>query len=79
MPRRALDIGCAVGRSTFELARIVDEAIGIDFSKTFIDACNTLKKDGSMGYTITSEGCLFTEHTAVIPKDIVSRISFQNK
>ena len=35
---RALDIGCAVGRSTFELANLADEAIGVDFSEAFIDA-----------------------------------------
>ena len=29
---RALDLGCAVGRSTFELARWSQEAVGIDSS-----------------------------------------------
>ena len=35
---RALDLGCAVGRSTFELARHCAEVIGIDYSHTFIEA-----------------------------------------
>lgn len=30
-PRRALDVGCAVGRACFELARDFDEVVGIDF------------------------------------------------
>lgn len=34
---RALDLGCAVGRSTFELAREYGEVVGIDISQTFID------------------------------------------
>ncbi|HKI69833.1 MAG TPA: methyltransferase domain-containing protein, partial [Verrucomicrobiae bacterium] len=32
---RALDLGCAVGRSSFELARHCAEVIGIDFSHRF--------------------------------------------
>lgn len=35
---RALDLGCAVGRSTFEMAREFKEVIGIDISQTFIDS-----------------------------------------
>ncbi|MEM7601679.1 MAG: methyltransferase type 12, partial [Verrucomicrobiota bacterium] len=29
---RALDLGCAVGRSSFELSKLAEEVIGIDFS-----------------------------------------------
>jgi hypothetical protein len=43
VPSRALDIGCAVGRSSFELARGVKEVVGIDFSASFVRACNDLK------------------------------------
>jgi len=35
---RALDLGCAVGRSSFELARHAREVIGIDLSRRFIQA-----------------------------------------
>ena len=45
---RALDLGCAVGRSTFELARRFEEVIGIDFSQAFIDAGNRMKRLGNM-------------------------------
>jgi hypothetical protein len=31
---RALDLGCAVGRSSFELARSFGEVVGVDLSKT---------------------------------------------
>ncbi len=39
---RALDVGCAVGRSTFELAGLADEVIGVDFSEAFIGAASRL-------------------------------------
>jgi putative 4-mercaptohistidine N1-methyltranferase len=43
---RALDLGCSVGRSSFELARQCSEVVGIDYSQAFIDAANRLKQDG---------------------------------
>jgi 2-polyprenyl-3-methyl-5-hydroxy-6-metoxy-1,4-benzoquinol methylase len=39
---RALDIGCAVGRTTIELASHFDEVIGIDLSNAFIGAANNV-------------------------------------
>ncbi|NDC01228.1 MAG: methyltransferase domain-containing protein, partial [Verrucomicrobia bacterium] len=46
--RRALDLGCAVGRSSFELAAKVPEVIAIDFSRAFIRAARKLAKNGSL-------------------------------
>jgi SAM-dependent methyltransferase len=43
---RALDLGCAVGRSTFELARIARTVIGIDLSQRFIAAARQIKQTG---------------------------------
>ena len=34
----ALDVGCAVGGATFELARCFQNALGIDYSHAFVDA-----------------------------------------
>ena len=42
--RRALDLGCAVGRSSFELSKFSDEVIGIDFSGPFIAAAEKLER-----------------------------------
>ena len=36
--------GCAVGRASFELARDYDEVIGVDLSRAFIDAAETLRR-----------------------------------
>ncbi|MCH1510615.1 MAG: methyltransferase domain-containing protein, partial [Akkermansiaceae bacterium] len=42
--KRALDVGCAVGRSTLEMSRSADEVIGIDFSKAFIATAEKVRK-----------------------------------
>ena len=72
VPSRALDIGCAVGRSSFELARRVDEVVGIDYSQAFVDVCNELKDRGSMPYDVVTEGDLRKSLTARIDPVIVS-------
>jgi putative 4-mercaptohistidine N1-methyltranferase len=54
----ALDLGCASGRSTFELARIFDHVTGIDFSARFIGQGVQLVKHGILRYTLTEEGDL---------------------
>ena len=55
---RALDIGCSVGRATFELAKYFDHVDGIDFSARFIQQACTLIEQGEKRYTICSEGDL---------------------
>ena len=57
---RALDLGCAVGRSTFELARYYKEVIGIDYSHAFIEAANALQRHGSCLASRQDEGPLST-------------------
>ncbi len=75
---RALDIGCSVGRSTFELARYCTEVIGIDFSKAFIDAANELKEHGSVDYYRPWEGHISLRSIAAVPEEIDrNRVSFE--
>src|SRR5271155_1458317 len=40
---RALDLGCAVGRASFELGRDFDEVVGIDFSARFVAAAEHMR------------------------------------
>jgi len=76
---RALDLGCAVGRSTFELARHCAEVIGIDYSRRFIEVAARLASDGAFPYERTDEGMLTTKLLARVPADIArSRASFEH-
>jgi len=57
---RALDIGCAVGRSSFELARFCPEVIGIDLSDRFIETAQDIARDGAVNGLRIDEGELQT-------------------
>ena len=54
--RTALDLGCATGRATFELARHFDKVTGIDFSARFIGLGVQLAEQGRLRYTLVDEG-----------------------
>jgi 5-histidylcysteine sulfoxide synthase/putative 4-mercaptohistidine N1-methyltranferase len=53
---KALDLGCAVGRASFELAKSFDKVTGIDFSARLINLGVQLKEQGVIRYTIADEG-----------------------
>lgn len=55
---KALDIGCAVGRASFELARQFDQVTGVDFSARLINLGVQMAQKGVVRYTITDEGDL---------------------
>lgn len=75
---RALDLGCAVGGASFELARTVSEVIGIDLSESFIHTANRLKKDGKISMLRKEEGEIVTPLTLLLDDAIdKSRIQFQ--
>jgi putative 4-mercaptohistidine N1-methyltranferase len=67
---RGLDLGCAVGRSTFEMVRNCDEVIGIDFSHAFIRAAEALRLGETLGYDRLEEGALRTRLRARKPEGI---------
>lgn len=74
---RGLDLGCAVGRSTYEMSRNCDHVIGLDYSHAFIDAACRLKNDGTMPYTRRDEGNLRKDLTVTLPQGLeCSRIEF---
>lgn len=54
--RKALDLGCATGRATFELARHFDKVTGIDFSARFINLGVQLASGDTLRYTLADEG-----------------------
>lgn len=70
---RALDLGCAVGRASFELARFCDPVLGVDYSRRFIEAADCLKRDGSLPFRYVEEGTLTSSATAAVPPEIDRR------
>lgn len=64
---KALDLGCAVGRSTFELATHFEKVDGLDFSARFISAAVELQTTGIKRFTAPVEGEIveFKEATLV--------------
>jgi putative 4-mercaptohistidine N1-methyltranferase len=67
---RALDLGCAVGRASFELARHCAEVIGIDSSQSFIRAALELRRHGKIHFDRIEEGVLTTRCVAEVPAEI---------
>jgi 5-histidylcysteine sulfoxide synthase/putative 4-mercaptohistidine N1-methyltranferase len=53
---RALDLGCATGRASFELARHFAQVTGIDFSARFISLGAQMAEHGRLRYTLVEEG-----------------------
>lgn len=75
---RALDLGCSVGRSTFELARYAREVIGIDLSRRFIAASQQIRETGEIQIQRLVEGNLTLTLTRHLPAEISrSRCRFQ--
>lgn len=64
--RRALDLGCAVGRATFELAKNFEHVTGIDFSARFIRVALQLKEKGNIHYELIEEGEIVSYHEATL-------------
>lgn len=67
---RALDLGCAVARSSFELARSFSEVVGIDYSEEFIRVANVLKQEGHLTYRRRETGRHSSELLASVNADI---------
>lgn len=74
---KALDLGCAVGRSSFELARFCKKVIAIDNSKQFIEAALLIQRTGKIDYEIIEEGARIARRTAFLPEGIdPKRVNF---
>ena len=58
----ALDLGCATGRASFELAKTFDKVCGIDFSARFVQVGVELQKNNVVGYYQNGEGGLKTRY-----------------
>lgn len=53
---KVMEVGCSVGRASFEMAHYFDSVLGLDFSARFIRIADQLKTQGHVLYTIPVEG-----------------------
>lgn len=75
---RALDLGCAVGRSAFELSALCQEVVAIDFSQTFIEAARSLAAGGTMAYRRLDEAGMSSDLVARVPPSLPrDRVRFE--
>ncbi len=77
---KALDLGCATGRATYELAKEFDAVEGIDFSVRFIQVGSKLKEEGYIAFASKEEGNLIVNKKVTIEQlgyeKIKERVSF---
>lgn len=66
----ALDLGCAVGRSSFELSRYFQRVVGVDNSQSFINAARHLQKHGKLEYSLHEEGAQTARRIASLPTGV---------
>jgi len=76
--KRALDIGAAVGRSSYVLSEVAEEVIGIDFSQAFVNAAEELKQNQKQKISRLIEGNIRDEITISRPESgNPDRITYQ--
>jgi len=74
---RTLDLGCAVGRSAYELSRHSRDTMGIDFSNSFVRAATSIAQ-GPLPYQRLDEAHRKTALLALLPDGLpVGRVSFE--
>ena len=66
----ALEVGCSVGASSFELARTCGHVVASDYSQSFITAAQTLQREGKIESVRTLEGIITTTFSARVPEEI---------
>lgn len=67
---RALELGCSVGRSSFELSRYCESVLAIDSSKIFISAAKQIQETGQKEYALTIEGAQKQKRIALLPEGV---------
>ena len=76
-PLSALDLGCGMGRTAFELAREFDEVDAIDYSRAFIEEANRIKNDGTVTFSYFINGSNTNTVSVAVDADIPrERVTF---
>ena len=77
-PTRALDIGCGVGRFTFELGRVANRALGLDNSQRFIAAARRMARDGAVTVRVGESGGQLVTRSLSLPRALrSSQVEFE--
>jgi putative 4-mercaptohistidine N1-methyltranferase len=75
---RALDLGCAVGRSSLELGRHFDDVLGLDFSARFVAEARRMRQARSTIVRVPREGTMVDELKLDLPDDLrAGNVSFE--
>ncbi|MEE8588867.1 MAG: 5-histidylcysteine sulfoxide synthase [Sulfurimonadaceae bacterium] len=78
--KHALDLGCATGRASFELAHGFDKVTGIDFSARFVQVGLDLKTNREIGFQRVIEGEIVAQERVTLEElgfgDIAENVDF---
>jgi SAM-dependent methyltransferase len=76
----AVDLGCAVGRSTFELARRMEGeeglVVGVDLNLSMLRAAAQALRTGRVSYPLRRVGLVYEERSVDVPRDGAERVDF---
>ncbi len=67
---RALDIGCAVGRFSFELGLVADSVVGVDYSAALIRAARKIQNDSRTSVLREDESGKYSKLTIDFPRHL---------
>jgi putative 4-mercaptohistidine N1-methyltranferase len=77
---KALDLGCATGRASFELAKEFDAVEGVDFSVRFVGVGSKLKNEGYVAFHLKEEGEITQERKVTLRElayeDVALKVKF---
>ena len=77
---RVLELGCATGRCSFELANVFEEVTGIDFSARFIQVAVQMQKQGVVKFEQKVEGEISNSVSKKVEEfsfaEVVNRVEF---
>lgn len=78
--KSVLDIGCATGRCSFELANVFESITGIDFSARFIQVAIEMQEQGEIHFQRKIEGDIFSTESKKLSDysfcDVANRVEF---
>jgi putative 4-mercaptohistidine N1-methyltranferase len=68
---RGLDLGCATGRSVFEMTPFFDEVVGVDLSSIFINFANKMKTETKYSFQTVGQGLNSVTRTVELGAHVV--------